>query len=454
MVSVFSLQIIVAFPCMLSHCYANCSSHVVLFTLIWYRDAGMVTPSHTPKGRGYDTSLNYFGHGNWMWTEAEWLGSYDHRPDVPLPQIIDFWDTDKPASALNGTGYEEYLFRHRMLDIIEAHDPNTPLFLQYDSKLCHYPLQAPQEYQDKFAMIGDSDNRRVYHAMVNFLDDQLANITGALKAKGMWDNTLMVLSSDNGGFVGDPKGTCNTTASPTPSDAEDTGHGTACFNGEAGANNFPLRGGKYSMFEGGIRVNAFASGGFLPQAVRGSKLEGTIHIADWYRTFANLADVDPTDHQAAASGLPPIDSLDVWPMLSGANLTSPRDDVGIVVNENLLVYGPWKYVRKGTNMIEAAYAGPHYPNATTAQPGGAIAGHNFKCSATTGCLFHVVDDPTEQYEVSAQHPDVVAKLSAELDRQAATIYTVSHKNDPACTKAAWDRWGGFYGPWKELDQLL
>jgi hypothetical protein len=35
------------------------------------------------------------------------------------------------------------------------------------------------------------------------------------------------------------------------------------------------------MFEGGIRVNAFASGGFLPAAVRGTKLEGTIHIADW-----------------------------------------------------------------------------------------------------------------------------------------------------------------------------
>ena len=47
--------------------------------------------------------------------------------------------------------------------------------------------------------------------------------------------------------------------------------------------------------------------------------------ADWYGTFARLAGVDPTDHAAAASGLPPIDSVDVWPLVTGANATSPRD---------------------------------------------------------------------------------------------------------------------------------
>ena len=116
-------------------------------------DAGMATPHHTPKGRGFDTSLTYFSHGNWMYTEATWLGSYHNRSDVPLPTIIDLWDTDKPAASLNGTDYEEYIFRDRMLEILHNHHDNTPdkpLFLSYMSKLCHYPLQAPQEYQDKF----------------------------------------------------------------------------------------------------------------------------------------------------------------------------------------------------------------------------------------------------------------------------------------------------------------
>lgn len=158
--------------------------------------------------------------------------------------------------------------------------------------------------------------------MVNLVDGVLGNITDTIKTMGLWDETLMVLSSDNGG----------------PLDED-----------ESGANNAPLRGGKYrsapaaggrlgsccdrvaapthparSDFEGGIRMAAFASGGYLPPAVRGTVNEGIFHIADWYATFAALAGVDPTDEKAAAAGLPPIDSVNQWPYLSGATTTAPR----------------------------------------------------------------------------------------------------------------------------------
>jgi len=165
-----------------------------------------------------------------MYTEATWLGSYVNKTDVAAPTIIDLWDTDKPASHLNGTGYEEYIFRDRILQVLKNHDQSKPLFLQYDSKLCHYPLQAPQEYQDRFSHI-KQDNRRVYHAMVNFLDDQLKNITDTFKELGMWDNTLMVLTSDNGGPVKAFEGTCNTTGGDGKPNS-DVGHGTVCENGE------------------------------------------------------------------------------------------------------------------------------------------------------------------------------------------------------------------------------
>ena len=77
----------------------------------------------------------------------------------------------------------------------------------------------------------------------------------------------------------------------------------------------------------GIRVSAFASGGLIPASRRGTKEEGLTAVWDWYATFCGLAGVDPHDERAEKAGLPPIDSLDLWPLLSGANTTSPRDTI-------------------------------------------------------------------------------------------------------------------------------
>jgi hypothetical protein len=57
-----------------------------------------------------------------------------------------------------------------------------------------------------------------------------------------------------------------------------------------------------------------------------------MYSADWYSTFAFLADQDPTDHEAASTGLPPIDSLGMWPYLTGASPTSPRTELQLDMN--------------------------------------------------------------------------------------------------------------------------
>eukprot|EP01060_Flectonema_neradi_P000502 TRINITY_DN10315_c0_g2_i2.p1 TRINITY_DN10315_c0_g2~~TRINITY_DN10315_c0_g2_i2.p1 ORF type:complete len:532 (+),score=121.66 TRINITY_DN10315_c0_g2_i2:45-1640(+) len=407
-------------------------------------DAGMTTPHHTPKGRGYDSSLNYFGHGNWMWTEAEWLGSENGRTDFPAPTIIDFWDTDKPAYHLNGTGYEEYIFRDRMLDILHNHNQSVPLFLQYDSKIAHYPLQAPPSYQDKHKDI-DQMNRRVYWSMISFLDDQLKNITDTMKELNMWDNTLMVLSSDNGGPVMSERGDCNSTSGVDGKQNTDIGHAAACFNGETGASNWPLRGGKHNVFEGGIRVNAFVSGGYVPEAKRGTKEEGMIHITDWYTTFCSIAGVPAVDPWAASSGLPGIDGLDMWPLLSGRNDTSPRTT--ILVNKELLIHNNWKYIPPKTVLTGDARGGPQYPNATTATD--PIENHKMTCPSE-GCLFNLDTDLYETTNVAAQNPDVVKMMQQLMETEKATIWEVPHSDDPKCKATAYSKYGGFYGPWKEI----
>ena len=89
----------------------------------------------------------------------------------------------------------------------------------------------------------------------------------------------------------------------------------------------PPRPGKKSNFEGGVRVNAFASGGLIPAARRGTIETGWTASEDFYKTFAGLAGADPTDHRAAAAGLPPVEGYDLWPLISGAVTKSPRTEV-------------------------------------------------------------------------------------------------------------------------------
>ena len=57
------------------------------------------------------------------------------------------------------------------------------------------------------------------------------------------------------------------------------------------------------------------SGGYLPQSMRGKKTTEKIHLADWYSTFCRC--IDPTDQRAAKANLYPIDSMNMWPLISG-----------------------------------------------------------------------------------------------------------------------------------------
>merc|ERR1719343_288668 len=114
----------------------------------------------------------------------------------------------------------------------------------------------------------------------------------ALRKRKLYNSTLIVFTADNGA--------------------------------QPGGNNYPLRGSKWSSWEGGIRACAFVSGGWLPEKVRGTTTDGLVAAWDWYATFAHLAGADPADEQAKNAGLPAIDSINVWPLISGATKVSPR----------------------------------------------------------------------------------------------------------------------------------
>ena len=372
-------------------------------------DAGMATPDHTPLGRGFDSSLGYFHHANDYYTEtAGNCNSTAHKG-----RIVDLWETDKPAHGMNGTGpdnYEEGLFRERLLKIVEEHDTSTPLFLYYAPHIVHGPLEVPEKYLNMFSFIDDHD-RQYYHAMVTYLDDVVGDLVAALKKRDMWSNLLFVSSSDNGGPV---------------------------YPG-GGANNYPLKGGKVSDWQGGVRVNAFVSGGYLPEKMQGQKTDGYIHLADWYGTFCKIAGVDPTDDRAAKAKLPPVDSFNMWPLISGETTTSPRTDVPISIYT--LISGDYKILTG--DVPQAGWTGPQYPNLTN--PNGGI--RDIEHCSDSGCLYNIKQDPEERKNLASEMPDMLKEMQAKLDKVKATYFNPDRGHEwPGACETAVDKYGGFWGP--------
>ena len=366
-------------------------------------DAGMATPDHTPKGRGFDSSFGYFHHANDYYTET--AGNCKG-----YGKVVDLWDYDQPANKDNGTAYEEHLFEEHLMQVVNNHDPSTPLFLYYAPHIAHIPLQVPDKYLNLFSFIDDYD-RQYYHAMVNYLDDVVGNLTSALKKRGLWDDLLFVTSSDNGGPV---------------------------YPG-GGANNYPLKGGKASNWQGGLRVNAFASGGFLPEMMRGKKCDGYIHLADWYSTFCALAGVDPTDERAAQAKLPPIDSMNMWPLISGQTDTSPRTDVP--ANSDTLISGDLKIILG--NADQAGWTGPQYPNLTNPRGGIKVIEH----CGDSGCLYNIKQDPEERVNLASQMPDDLKRMRAKLAEYQESHFSPDRgKVWPGACDTAVNDYGGFWGP--------
>ena len=271
--------------------------------------------------------------------------------------------------------------------------------------------------------------------MVNYMDGVVGKLVDALRRKQMWDDTLMLFFSDNGGPVYYP----------------------------GSANNHPLKGGKLSDWEGGVRVNAFLAGGALPPHARGKKLDALVHVADWYATFAALARVqDPTaDAEAAAAGLPAVDSVNVWPLIADAKAflpggaASPRTEVQLSSQALIQRGGGGELYKLITGwMTSSGWTGPSYPNRTGHQPLPSPTDKYPPLMLDTwahdcgepGCLYDVAADETEHHNLAEALPDVARKLKARLDELNMANYDPDRgAGDPAACRAA-ERYGGFYGP--------
>ena len=149
-----------------------------------------------------------------------------HSHGLQLRAASPFQSTkgDEVAFGENGT-YNGYRFTERAVDVIERHDSQEPLFLYLALHNTHGPIQAPDRFVELYDF--EQQKRNHFNAMVSVVDSTVANVTAALHRRGLYDNTLIVWTTDNGAPV------------------------------QVAGSNAPFRGSKGSNWEGGVHVRLF-----------------------------------------------------------------------------------------------------------------------------------------------------------------------------------------------------
>eukprot|EP00750_Incisomonas_marina_P011778 INCI16417.4.p1 GENE.INCI16417.4~~INCI16417.4.p1 ORF type:complete len:615 (+),score=98.04 INCI16417.4:276-1847(+) len=281
----------------------NYSTH---FVGKWH--LGFESWAYTPIERGFDSYYGYLGGGEDYFTHMS--GGF-----------VDF-TADRDA-VLNASGaYSTELFTNRSIDRILAHaaenEGSDPFFLLLAMQAIHSPLEAPAEWVSKYDWITNKD-RRTLAGMTSCLDYQLSRVASTLQDVGMWNNTIFVFTADNGG----PPYVANS--------------------------NWPMRGGKWTMWEGGTHITGVIhSPSHLPAQPK--NFTGLVHQADWVPTLLGAAGVELGPHAVAGAGpeslpsamdhsssskhgvgggnVPPLDGMNLWPFFSDAtNVTGPRTSV-------------------------------------------------------------------------------------------------------------------------------
>lgn len=181
-------------------------------------------PKFWPEHQGFDVNV---GGGRWPGPPSYFSPYHiDNLPDGPEGEYIADRLTDEAVAFIK-----------------DAKD--GPFFLNFWQYAVHAPYQGKDEYRSHFERKQDprgAQDNAVMGAMIKSMDDSLGRVLDSLEELGIADDTIFIFSSDNGGNMYDR----------TARDGANLGAWAP--EGRTPTNNAPLRGGKGSVYEGGIRV--------------------------------------------------------------------------------------------------------------------------------------------------------------------------------------------------------
>jgi len=289
---------------------------------------GEFRAEYRPSQRGFE---HQYGHmmGN--------LDYFTHFRDGKL----DWYRDDKP---LVEAGYTTTLIAREAARLIYEQPTNKPLFLYVAFNAIHSPHQVSTNYSEPYKDLPKP--RSTIAGMLAAVDEAIGTIATALDETGRRDNTLIIFSSDNGG--------------PNPGKV---------------TMNTPLKGGKGSIYEGGVRVAAFVK--WPGKIAAGATIDEPMHVVDWYPTLVKL-----TGAPAAQEHAP--DGLDIWPVLTqGAK--SPHAALllqGTIPTVKALRVDDWKLLLPASGKME---------------------------------LYNLAKDISEKHNLADSQPDRVKHMRAQLD---------------------------------------
>lgn len=336
--------------------------------------------THSLRAAGYKTGMA----GKWHLTNSDY-GHYANLTETGAEVFgFDFVAPPGPGSQNEGDKWVDHL-TDAACRFMEQHRDH-PWFFYLAHHTLHGTVSAPQNLIQKYEQMGAPRvglNNATYLAAIEHLDSSIGRLMQKLDDLGLSENTLVVFLSDNGGLD---------TSYAVP----DTPLG---LSGQSALRvrlqefpNDPLRDGKGSPYEGGIRVPCIVR---WPERIPNGRIEDTpIHVVDWYPTLLEAAGTPSIDLQDGVSLVSllckqiPLERTLYWYM--------PLYDLRWAATPVAVVRkGPWKliyYFGDWFDRNQVYHAGSHVE------------------------LFNLETDISEQIECSTEHPELVQTLQQDLVR--------------------------------------
>ncbi|MEG1427390.1 MAG: sulfatase-like hydrolase/transferase [Oscillospiraceae bacterium] len=222
-----------------------------------------------PQKNGFDSFYGFMAGCLDYYSHIFYWGMADGHTDP----THDLWENDQEIYE-NGKYMTELITEKAVEKIRETSRGENPLFLYVGYNAPHYPMHAPKKYTDRFSSL--PWDRAIMAAMISAVDDGVGDIVDELKRTGQYENTCIFFQSDNG-----PSRESRNWMDGTPD---------PYYGGLAGG----LKGHKYSLFEGGVRVPGILS---WPEKIpAGQVIEEPCAAMDIFPTFLNAAGGDASQY--------------------------------------------------------------------------------------------------------------------------------------------------------------